>query len=62
MFISWIKEINDKMGIPAGFDCIRQEDIPKMAEWADAEANPLYPVPKVLSRSELIKLINDIRI
>ena len=62
MFISWIKEINDKMGIPAGFDCIRQEDIPKMAEWADAEANPLYPVPKILSRSELTKLINDIRI
>lgn len=62
MFIRWIEEMNAKMGIPEGFDCIRQEDIPKMAEWADAEANPLYPVPKIMGRSELIKLINDIRI
>lgn len=61
MFISWIEDMNDKMDIPAGFDCIRQEDIPMMAKWADEEANPLYPVPVIMSCSELIKLIDDIQ-
>lgn len=49
------------MDIPKGFPCIREEDIPMMAEWADKEANPLYPVPKVLSRKELESVIWKIK-
>ena len=53
--------MNYAMGIPKGFPCIKEEDIPRMAEWADREANPLYPVPKILSRRELEELIWKIK-
>lgn len=62
MFIGWIEDMNRKMGIPSGFDCIKQEDISTIAELAEDEANPLYPVPKIMNRSELIMLINDVRL
>ncbi|MGN0704772.1 MAG: iron-containing alcohol dehydrogenase [Lentihominibacter sp.] len=58
-FISWMEDLNRKMGIPEGFDCIREEDIPTIAKWADAEANPLYPVPVIYSRGELEKLVKS---
>lgn len=61
-FLFWMEDINRKMGIPAGFDCIREEDIPQMAVWADKEANPLYPVPEVLSRRQLAELLRSCRL
>lgn len=61
-FISWIEEMNRKMGIPEGFDVIREEDIPKIIRWADKEANPLYPVPMVFGRIEFRELIERIRL
>lgn len=60
-FISWIEETNKKMGLPTGFDIIKEEDIPQMIEWADKEANPLYPVPVVWGETELRTLINTLR-
>ena len=60
-FISWIEETNKKMGLPTGFDVIKEEDIPQMIEWADKEANPLYPVPVVWGETELRTLINTLR-
>ena len=56
-FIRWMEDMNKKMGIPEGFDCIEDEDIPTIAQWAEKEANPLYPVPEVFSRKELEKII-----
>ena len=32
---------------------IKQEDISDMARHAEREANPLYPVPKLMTRKEL---------
>ena len=32
-FIAWIEETNAKMGLPDGFDVIRDEDIPQMIAW-----------------------------
>ena len=32
---------------------IKEEDIPKLAHYADKEANPLYPVPKLMDAAEL---------
>lgn len=52
-FINAIKELNNKMGIPKTISGIRREDIPLMAKHADKEANPLYPVPKLMGRDEL---------
>ena len=34
---------------------IQETDIPKLSHYADKEANPLYPVPKLMDASELEK-------
>ena len=56
LFIDWIQEMNDKMNIPRVIDGICYEDIPEMAAHADAEANPTYPVPKLMDKKELERL------
>lgn len=60
--IARIEQLNEQLGIPAGFDCIRDEDIPQMIAWADAEANPLYPVPVVWCRSDFERLIGKLKV
>ena len=60
-FIRWIEETNKKMGLPDGFDVIRDEDIPQMIAWARKEANPLYPVPVIWEERDFRRLIEAIR-
>lgn len=60
-FIAWIEETNKKMGLPDGFDVIKDEDIPQMIAWARKEANPLYPVPVVWGEKDFQRLIKTIR-
>lgn len=55
-FIDWVQHMNDYMGIPRIIDGIKEEDIDIMAEHADAEANPLYPVPKLMNKRELRRM------
>ena len=55
-FIVWVDDMNAKLGIPRYIDCIRREDVPAMAAHADAESNPLYPVPVLMDRSELERM------
>lgn len=52
-FIAAIRSLNASMNIPQTIAGIRQEDIPLMAQHAEREANPLYPVPKLMTRKEL---------
>lgn len=52
-FIAAIREKNRRMQIPETLPGIRREDIPSMAVHAEAEANPLYPVPVLMTRTEL---------
>lgn len=54
-FIEAIKELNAKMNIPTKINGIQKEDIPEMAHHAEREANPLYPVPKLMTERELEK-------
>lgn len=61
-FLQAIRDMNHRMGIPAGFDFIREEDIPQMVAWAGAEANPLYPVPVLYSPERYRTIIERIRI
>lgn len=52
-FIRAIRELERKIGIPETLDGIRAEDIPQMAAYAAKEANPLYPVPKLMDAQAL---------
>ena len=61
-FIDWIEDMQKAMGIPAGFDCIKDEDIPQIIQWAKKEANPLYPVPVIWGDDDFRELIEKIRL
>lgn len=52
----------EAMGLPTGFDCIKDEDIPQIVKWADAEANPLYTVPFIWGEAQLKQLVQSIRL
>lgn len=52
-FIEAVKALNAKMNIPTTLSGIKEEDIPEMAKHAEKEANPLYPVPKLMTSKEL---------
>ena len=60
-FIKAIYDMNEKMGIPKGFDFIKTEDIPKMTQWAFKESNPVYPVPVIYSQERFRKIIEILR-
>ncbi len=60
IFIAWVREMNDSMGIPRTVDCIQPEDIPQIAAHADQESNPLYPVPKLMDAEELAHMYDVI--
>lgn len=55
-FIEAIKELNQSMDIPEKIKGINEKDVPSMVERALQEANPLYPVPKILRKKDLFKL------
>lgn len=60
-FIAEIYAMNERMGIPKGFDFIQEADIPQIIDWALAEANPNYPVPVVYNAARCRKVIDTIR-
>ncbi len=55
-FIQAIRAMNEQMDIPTTFPQIHSQDIPAMARHAAMEANPLYPVPRIMDRKELARL------
>jgi len=62
VFIDAIYAMNERMGIPKGFNCIKSEDIPKMIKWAGKECNPLYPVPVIYNKKRFNKIIESLRL
>ena len=54
-FIRAIEEMKERLGIVNIVKEIQETDILKLAHYADKEANPLYPVPKLMDASELEK-------
>lgn len=52
-FIEAIKKLNERMNIPQKLSGIKKDDIPDMAKHAEREANPLYPVPRLMTRKAL---------
>lgn len=58
-FIAEVEAMNARMEIPTGFDCIKEEDIPWIAEHCIAEVLPTYPVKQIFTQAELEKFIRD---
>ncbi len=59
LFINAVKEMNKYMNIPEHIE-IQPNDVPTIAQRALHEANPLYPVPKIMSFPECAELIGKI--
>lgn len=55
LFIQAIEKMKERFGIVNIVKEIQETDIPKLSHYADKEANPLYPVPKLMDASELEK-------
>lgn len=60
MFIDSIRVMNKKMNIPNKITSLRKEDIEQLSAYANAEANPIYPVPVLMDRKELERFYYDI--
>lgn len=60
-FIEAIKALNSRMNIPNKFDCIKEQDIPTIAERALSECNPTYPVPKIMDKEECMGVIRSLK-
>ena len=57
-FIDRVRAMNRAMGIPERVECIEAADKPLMARRAHAEANPLYPVPRILVVRDIEALLD----
>ena len=55
-FIEAIEGLNAHMLLPSMLRGIRREDVPALARHAEREANPLYPVPRLMTAAELEKI------
>lgn len=60
-FIEAIKKLNHDMNIPNKLGCVRDQDLPLMVDRAFQEANPLYPVPRILNKHDLYKIYEMIK-
>lgn len=60
-FIAEIKAMNQRIGIPDKLDGILEDDIDMLAKRAAKEANPLYPVPKIMKKDQLKEIYYQIR-
>lgn len=58
-FIAEVEAMNARMEIPTGFDCIKEEDIPWIAEHCIAEVLPTYPVKQIFTQAEIEKFVRD---
>jgi alcohol dehydrogenase class IV len=56
-FIDAIEELNAKMDIPTKLEGIRKSDIPLLAKRAMREANPLYPVPVIFDKGDMMAVL-----
>lgn len=55
-FIDWVQQMNDNMQIPRTIAQIQETDIPTMVTYAEAEGNPLYPVPVLWDKEQLTRI------
>ena len=56
-FVAEIRAMEERMAIPTGFDCIKDEDISLIAERCMAEVYPEYPVKHIFTKEEIEEFI-----
>ena len=61
IFMEKIRELNKEFAIPETIPEIKEEDIYQLSKYADKEANPLYPVPKLMNAKELAVFYNKLK-
>lgn len=61
-FIESIKELNTKMNVGTNFTELKNEDLKSLADAAYSEANPLYPVPVMFSKSDFIRMYKKVMV
>lgn len=61
-FIEAVRRLNAAMNIPDAIPEIREADVPLLARHAAKEANPLYPVPRLMSAGEMEGLYRRIAV
>ena len=59
-FITAIRKLNEDMEIPTTISCILEKDLPIMIDRALKEANPLYPVPVIFSKDDMLHIYRTI--
>lgn len=59
-FIDMIRRMNRSMNIPEKLRGIQKSDIRGLSAKAEKEANPFYPVPKLMTREELEQFYYDV--
>lgn len=60
LFIQKVRDLNREMGIPEKLSGICEADIPELARLAEREANPLYPVPVLMTAQELSRFYYEV--
>lgn len=60
-FVAAVEELNEKLGIPKNFNgTIRMEHVSMLAAHAEREANPLYPVPVIWSKTDFAEVLHRV--
>ncbi len=60
-FIQAVKDMNKAMNIPEKIEgVVDEKDLPTMVDRAYAEAHPLYPVPKFMSKKDLENMFRQV--
>lgn len=61
LFIAKIRALNTYFEIPTTIPEIKEEDIPQLAVYANKEARPLYPTPRIYKTSELEEFYRELK-
>lgn len=56
-FIAAVRDLKAKVDVPATLDALREEDVPRIARQALAEAHLNYPVPRYMGQAECEDLL-----
>ncbi len=60
LFVARIEQLNADNGIGTKLPCIELSDVEELAKTAEAEADPLYPVPKLLNVKDIELIIRQV--